>query len=48
MTPTSKHISVKYHRFREHMVIDFFINKTESTKKGWFFTKELQENFGGR
>ena len=43
MTPTSKHISVKYHWFRQHIGKEFVIQKIESkNQKADIFTKVLQ------
>ena len=43
MTPTSKHISVKYHWFRQHVEKEFVIRKIESeNQKADIFTKGLQ------
>ena len=43
MTPTSKHISVKYHWFRQHVRKEFVIWKIESeNQKAYIFTKGLQ------
>ena len=44
MTPTSKHIGVKYHWFRQHVGKEFVIRETESEnqKADIFFTKGLQ------
>ena len=43
MTPTSKHISVKYHWFRQHVGKEFMISKIESeNQKADIFTKGLQ------
>ena len=43
MTPTSKHISVKYHCFRQHIGNGFLICKIESeNQKADIFTKGLQ------
>ena len=43
MTPTSKHISVKYHWFRQHIGKEFVIQKIESeNQKSDIFTKGLQ------
>ena len=43
MTPTSKHIAVKYHWFRQHVGKEFFIRKIESeNQKSDIFTKDLQ------
>ena len=43
MTPTSKHISVKYHWFRQHVGKEFVIRKIESeNKKADISTKGLQ------
>ena len=43
MTPTSKHIAVKYHCFRQHVGKEFVIRKIESeTQKADIFTKGLQ------
>ena len=43
MTPTSKHISVKYHWFRQHVGKEFVIHKIESeNQKADIFTKGLQ------
>ena len=42
-TPTSNHISVKYHWFRQHVETEFVIRKIESEKqKADIFTKGLQ------
>ena len=44
MTPTSKHISLKYHWFRQHVGKEFVIMKIESeSQKVDIFTKVLQE-----
>ena len=43
MTPTSKHISVQYHWFRQHGGEEFVIRKIESdNQKADIFTKGLQ------
>ena len=43
MTPTSKHIAVKYHWFRKHIGKEFLIFKIESeNQKADIFTKGLQ------
>ena len=43
MTPTSKHIAVKYHRFKQHVGKIFVIQKIESeNQKADIFTKGLQ------
>ena len=43
MTPTSKHIDVNYHWFRQHVGKEFVIWKIESEKqKADIFTKGLQ------
>ena len=43
MTPTSKHIDVKYHCFRQHVGKEFVICKIESeNQKADIFTKGLQ------
>ena len=43
MTPTSNHISVKYHWFRQHVGKEFLIRKIESeNQKADIFTKGLQ------
>ena len=43
MTPSSKHIAVKYHWFRQHVGKEFFIRKIESeNQKADIFTKSLQ------
>ena len=43
MNPTSKHISVKYHWFRQHVGKEFVIRKIESeNQKADIFTKGLQ------
>ena len=43
MTPSSKHIAVKYHWFRHHVGKEFVIRKIESeNQKADFFTKGLQ------
>ena len=43
MTPTSKHISVKYHWFRHHIGKEFVIRKIKSeNQKADIFTKGLQ------
>ena len=43
MTPTSKHIALKYHWFRQHVGKEFVIRKTESeNQKADIFTKCLQ------
>ena len=43
MTPTSKHIAVKYHWFRQHVGKEFVIRKIESeNQKAYIFTKGLQ------
>ena len=43
MTPTSKHIAVKYHWFRQHVGKEFLIRKIESeNQKADIFTKGLQ------
>ena len=42
-TPTSKHISVKYHWFRQHVGKEFVIRNIESeNRKADIFTKGLQ------
>ena len=39
MNPTSNHISVKYHWFRQHVGNEFMIRKTESeNQKAYIFT----------
>ena len=44
MTPTSKHISVKYHWFRQHVGKEFVIWKIESeNQKADIFTMGLQD-----
>ena len=46
MTHASKHLSIKYHWFREHVGIDFDFDKVKSVKqKGGFFTKGLQGEY---
>ena len=43
MTPTSKHIAVKYHWFKQHVGKEFLIRKIESeNQKVEIFTKGLQ------
>ena len=43
MTPSSKHIAVKYHWFRQHVGKEFVIRKIESeNQKADVFTKVLQ------
>ena len=43
MNPTSKHIAVKYHWFRQHVGKEFLIRKIESeNQKADIFTKGLQ------
>ena len=43
MTPTSKHIAVKYHWFRQHVGKEFVIRMIESeNQKVDIFTKDLQ------
>ena len=43
MTPTSKHIAVKYHWFRQHVGKEFVIWKIKSeNQKADIFTKGLQ------
>ena len=43
MTPTSNHIDVKYHWFRQHVVKEFLIRKIESeNQKADIFTRGLQ------
>ena len=43
MTPTSKHVTVKYHWFGHHVGNEFFIWKTESENQSTNnFTKVLQ------
>ena len=43
MTPTSNHIDVKYHWFRQHIGKEFVIRKIESeNQKADIFTKGLQ------
>ena len=43
MTPSSKHIAVKYHWFRQHVGKEFVIRKIKSeNQKSDFFTKGLQ------
>ena len=43
MTPTSNHIAVKYHWFRQRVGKEFVIRKTESeNQKADIFTKVLQ------
>ena len=43
MTPSSKHIAVKYHWFRKHVGKEFVILKIESeNQKAEIFTKGLQ------
>ena len=43
MTPTSNHIYVKYHWFRQHVGKEFAIRKIESeNQKADIFTKGLQ------
>ena len=43
MTPSSKHIAVKYHWFRQKIGIEFVIRKIESeNQKADIFTKGLQ------
>ena len=42
MTPTSKHISVKYHWFRQHVEKEFVIRKIESEKtEGRYFHRKF-------
>ena len=44
MTTTSKHISVKYHWFRQHVGKEFLIRNIESENhKADIFTKGLQD-----
>ena len=44
MTPSSKHIAVKYHWFRQHVGKEFVIQKIESeNQKADIFTKGLQD-----
>ena len=43
MTPSSKHIAVKYHWFRKHVGKEFLIRKIESeNQRADIFTKGLQ------
>ena len=43
MTPTSNHIAVKYHWFRQHVEEEIVIRKIESeNQKADIFTKGLQ------
>ena len=43
MTPTSKHIAVKYHWFRQNVGKEFVIRKIESeNQRADIFTKGLQ------
>ena len=43
MNPSSKHIAVKYHWFRQHVVKEFVIRKIKSeNQKADIFTKGLQ------
>ena len=43
MTPSSKHITIKYHWFRQHLGKEFVIPKIESeNQKADIFTKGLQ------
>ena len=43
MTPTSKHIAVKYHWFRQHVGKEFVVRKINSeNQKADIFTKGLQ------
>ena len=43
MTPTSNHISVKYHWFRKHVGKEFLIGEIElENQKADIFTKSLQ------
>ena len=43
LTPTSKHIAVKYHWFRDHIGKDFDIEHVESEQQvADLFTKGLQ------
>ena len=43
ITPSSKHIAVKYHWFRQHVGKEFVIRKIESeNQKAYIFTKGLQ------
>ena len=43
MTPSSKHIAVKYHWFRQHVGKEFVIRKIKSeNQKADIFTKGLQ------
>ena len=43
MTPTSKHIAIKYHWFRQHVGKEFVIREIESeNQKADIFTKGLQ------
>ena len=43
MTPSSKHIAVRYHWFRQHVGKEFVIRKIESeNQKADIFTKGLQ------
>ena len=42
MTPTTKHISVKHHLFRQHVGKEFVIQKSDSeNQKAYIFTKGL-------
>ena len=46
MTPTSKHIAIKYHWFRQHVGKEFVIRKIESeNQKADIFTKGLQGQY---
>ena len=43
ITPSSKHISIKYHWFRQHVGKEFVIRKIESeNQKADIFTKGLK------
>ena len=43
MTPTSEHIAVKYHCFRQHVGTEFVLRKIKSeNQKAYIFTKGLQ------
>ena len=43
ITPTSNHIAVKYHWFRQHVGKEFMIRKIESeNQKADIFTKDVQ------
>ena len=42
--PTSKHLAVKYHWFRERTLIEFEIDKIESLKKVELSQSKFREN----